>query len=155
MPHHCHIIRDGQQYHLLANELVPGDVVKFSVGDRVPADIRLVSAVDLEIDESNLTGETRPARKDTEPVPGNGDVMGLASVPVGPSERTCIAFMGTLVRSGACSLPAPCLKRADAVILGRGSGVVVGTGKDTEFGIIFEMMQDVRPSFYDGSRDRI
>ncbi|KAG8952440.1 High affinity Ca2+/Mn2+ P-type ATPase-like protein [Tulasnella sp. 424] len=125
VPHHCHIIRDGQQYHVLANELVPGDVVKFSVGDRVPADIRLVSAVDLEIDESNLTGETRPARKDTEPVPGNGDVMGLASVPVGPSERTCIAFMGTLVRSG------------------RGSGVVVGTGKDTEFGIIFEMMQDV------------
>lgn len=112
VPHHCHIIRDGQQYHLLANELVPGDVVKFSVGDRVPADIRLVSAVDLEIDESNLTGETRPARKNTEPVPGSGDVMGLNSVPVGPSERTCIAFMGTLVRSGKCH-QMDRLKRAD------------------------------------------
>lgn len=100
VPHHCHIIRDGQQFHLLANELVPGDIVKFSVGDRVPADIRLITAVDLEIDESNLTGETRPAKKDTEPVPGTGDVMGLTSSIVGPSERKCIAFMGTLVRSG-------------------------------------------------------
>ena len=100
VPHHCHIIRDGQQYHLLANELVPGDIVKFSVGDRIPADIRLVTAVDLEIDESNLTGETRPSKKGTELVPGTGDVMGLTGSIVGPSERTCIAFMGTLVRSG-------------------------------------------------------
>ncbi|KAG8891669.1 High affinity Ca2+/Mn2+ P-type ATPase-like protein, partial [Tulasnella sp. 403] len=125
VPHHCHIIRDGQQYHLLANELVPGDVVRFSVGDRIPADIRLVTAVDLEIDESNLTGETRPARKNTDAVPGQADALGYFSSVVGPSERSCIAFMGTLVRSG------------------KGTGVVVGTGKDTEFGVIFEMMQDV------------
>lgn len=103
VPHHCHIIRDGQQYHLLANELVPGDVVRFSVGDRVPADIRLVSAVDLEIDESNLTGETRPAKKSIEPVPGRGEEFAYAASIVGPSERSCIAFMGTLVRSGMSS----------------------------------------------------
>ncbi|KAG8873580.1 High affinity Ca2+/Mn2+ P-type ATPase-like protein [Tulasnella sp. 331] len=125
VPHHCHIIRDGKQYHLLANELVPGDVVKFSVGDRVPADIRLISAIDLEIDESNLTGETKPARKNTEPLPDHGDGLGIRGSGVGPSERSCIGFMGTLVRSG------------------RGTGVVVGTGSDTEFGVIFGMMQDV------------
>lgn len=106
VPHHCHIVRDGKQYHLLANELVPGDIVKFSVGDRIPADIRLISAIDLEIDESNLTGETKPARKNTEPVPNYGDGLGIRGSGVGPSERSCIAFMGTLVRSGAClSLP--------------------------------------------------
>jgi len=94
VPHHCHIIRDAQQHHLLANELVPGDLVSFSVGDRIPADIRLVTAVDLQIDESNLTGETRPSRKNVEPCPpGNG-------ASVGPSERSCVAFMGTLVRNG-------------------------------------------------------
>ncbi|KAG8995566.1 High affinity Ca2+/Mn2+ P-type ATPase-like protein [Tulasnella sp. JGI-2019a] len=125
VPHHCHIIRDGKQYHLLANELVPGDIVKFSVGDRIPADIRLISAIDLEIDESNLTGETKPARKNIEPVPDYGDGLGIRRSGVGPSERSCIGFMGTLVRSG------------------RGTGVVVGTGTDTEFGVIFGMMQDV------------
>lgn len=48
---------------LLASELVPGDVVRFSTGDRIPADVRLISDVDLEIDESSLTGENRPMRK--------------------------------------------------------------------------------------------
>ncbi|KAG8926869.1 High affinity Ca2+/Mn2+ P-type ATPase-like protein [Tulasnella sp. 418] len=120
VPHHCHILRDGHQHHLLANELVPGDIVRFGVGDRVPADIRLITAVDLDIDESNLTGETHPARKNTDPlpVPENGAV-------VSPHGRSCIAFMGTLVRNG------------------KGTGVVVGTGADTEFGLIFEMMQEV------------
>ncbi|KAG9105194.1 High affinity Ca2+/Mn2+ P-type ATPase-like protein, partial [Ceratobasidium sp. 392] len=115
VPHHCHIIRDGQQLHLLANELVPGDIVTFQVGDRIPADLRLITSLDLELDESSLTGETRPARKDIEQcAPG---------VPLG--ERSCIAFMGTLVRNG------------------RGTGIVISTGSRTEFGAIFAMMQDV------------
>ncbi|KAG8959193.1 High affinity Ca2+/Mn2+ P-type ATPase-like protein [Tulasnella sp. 419] len=95
VPHHCHIIRDGHQLHLLANELVPGDLVKFGVGDRVPADIRLVTAVDLEIDESNLTGETRPAKKTVDPLP-----QPSYGAVIPPADRTCIAFMGTLVRNG-------------------------------------------------------
>ncbi|KAG9079087.1 High affinity Ca2+/Mn2+ P-type ATPase-like protein, partial [Ceratobasidium sp. 370] len=85
VPHHCHIIRDGQQLHLLANELVPGDIVTFQVGDRIPADLRLITSLDLELDESSLTGETRPARKNTESCP--------PGAPLG--ERLCIAFMGT------------------------------------------------------------
>ena len=133
VPHHCHLIRyvstfvfvplppeppansDGQPLHLLANELVPGDIVTFTTGDRVPADVRLISAVDLEIDESSLTGETTTRRKDTEtctPINvGNGYANGYGNgfgvthpaapgEPVALAERSCIAYMGTLVRNG-------------------------------------------------------
>lgn len=102
--------RDGKPLHLLANELVPGDLVTFTTGDRIPADIRIISAVDLEIDESSLTGETNARRKDTEPcmpVAGSasGFTNGYANGHVEPhsvalAERTCIAYMGTLVRNG-------------------------------------------------------
>jgi Ca2+-transporting ATPase len=94
--------RDGHQVHLLANELVPGDIVTFQVsesrlilshpkleprilGDRIPADIRILTSLDLEIDESSLTGETRPARKSVAPC--------APRAPLG--ERNSIAFMGT------------------------------------------------------------
>ncbi|KDR75583.1 hypothetical protein GALMADRAFT_248070 [Galerina marginata CBS 339.88] len=123
VPHHCHVVREGEPIHVLANELVPGDLVKFLTGDRIPADIRLVDAVDLEVDESSLTGETEARKKDTEACRfENGAVSGE---PVALAERTCIAYMGTLVRNG------------------RGTGVVIATGAETEFGVIFSMMQDV------------
>jgi Ca2+-transporting ATPase len=50
VPHHCHIIRDGKKIHLLANEVVPGDLVTFTTGDRIPADLRIITPVDLEIE---------------------------------------------------------------------------------------------------------
>jgi Ca2+-transporting ATPase len=116
------------------------------VGDRIPADVRLIAANSLEIDESALTGETRPARKNTvmcergegEDTHGEGGGKALG-------ERHCMAFMGTLVRSGASKQG---LGTATGVVkslmtAGNGSGIVVGTGKDTEFGVIFSMMQDV------------
>ncbi|KAI0302439.1 calcium-transporting ATPase [Multifurca ochricompacta] len=115
VPHHCHIIRDGEQTHLLANEVVPGDLVTFTTGDRIPADVRLLAAVDLEIDESSLTGETTTRRKGVAPCASDAEM----------AERTCIAYMGTLVRNG------------------RGSGIVIATGSQTEFGVIFSMMQEV------------
>ncbi|EPQ55398.1 Ca-transporting ATPase [Gloeophyllum trabeum ATCC 11539] len=120
VPHHCHLIRDGHSLTVLANELVPGDIVTFTTGDRIPADVRLISAVDLEIDESSLTGETTSRRKDAETC-----VSGGMGGPAALADRTCIAYMGTLVRNG------------------RGSGTVIATGKDTEFGVIFSMMEDV------------
>ena len=90
VPHHCHILRDGKQLHLLANELVPGDIVTFTTGDRVPADVRMVAAVDLEVDESSLTGETDARAKGVDPcAPG-----------VALAERTSIAHMGSLVKNG-------------------------------------------------------
>ncbi|KAJ3384268.1 High affinity Ca2+/Mn2+ P-type ATPase-like protein [Lobulomyces angularis] len=118
VPHYCHVYRDGQLCTLLANELIPGDVVRFSSGDRVPADVRLISSIDLEIDESSLTGENRPCKKHSEDLDINPEDLPLA-------ERRNIAFMGTLVRGG------------------NGVGVVVGTGKNTEFGAIFIMMKEV------------
>ena len=98
---HSSISRNGQKQTPLANGLFPGDLVTFSVGDRIPADIRLISAVQLEVDESALTGETRPARKNTdicsrgegEDTHGEGGGKALG-------ERHCMVFMGTLVRSG-------------------------------------------------------
>lgn len=90
VPHHCHLLRDGKQLHLLANELVPGDIVTFTTGDRVPADVRMLAAVDLEVDESSLTGETDARVKGVDPcAPG-----------VALAERSSIAHMGTLIKSG-------------------------------------------------------
>uniref|UniRef100_A0A8C6D3X7 P-type Ca(2+) transporter n=1 Tax=Moschus moschiferus TaxID=68415 RepID=A0A8C6D3X7_MOSMO len=115
MPPECHCVREGKLEHTLARDLVPGDTVCLSVGDRVPADLRLFEAVDLSVDESSLTGETTPCSKVTAPQPAatNGD---LAS-------RSNIAFMGTLVRCG------------------KAKGIVIGTGENSEFGEVFKMMQ--------------
>lgn len=134
VPHHCHIIRDGEQIHLLANEVVPGDLVIFTTGDRIPADVRLITAIDLDIDESSLTGETTTHRKGVNPCPEGTEM----------AERTCIAYMGTLVRNGTCfQVPAQTGDNLTFVPPGRGSGIVVATGSQTEFGVIFSMMQDV------------
>lgn len=101
VPHYCNLIRDGRPHTPLANTLIPGDLVTFSVGDRIPADIRLIKAVQLEIDESALTGETRPARKNTEMCDrGEGEDTHGEGGGKALGERHCMAFMGTLVRSG-------------------------------------------------------
>ncbi|XP_043922669.1 calcium-transporting ATPase type 2C member 1 [Protopterus annectens] len=115
VPPECHCIREGKMEHLLARELVPGDTVCLTVGDRVPADLRLFENVDLSVDESSLTGETEPCSKCVVPQPaaGNGDL----------TSRSNIAFMGTLVRCG------------------KGKGIVIGTGENSEFGEVFKMMQ--------------
>ncbi|KAF5375534.1 hypothetical protein D9615_009193 [Tricholomella constricta] len=125
VPHHCHVLREGATLHVLANELVPGDVVTFSTGDRIPSDIRIVSSIDLEIDESSLTGETEARRKNEETCRFDNLQGRQTGEPVALADRTCIAYMGTLVRNG------------------RGTGVVIATGTATEFGVIFSMMQDV------------
>ncbi|KAI5802080.1 hypothetical protein FPQ18DRAFT_4421 [Pyronema domesticum] len=106
-----------------AGQLVPGDLVTFTTGDRIPADIRITHAAELEIDESNLTGEAEPVRKTTDAVPIPSSNPTLSDIPV--SERSCIAFMGTLVRSG------------------HGRGIVIATGKKTEFGTISAMLAEI------------
>ncbi|RUS15392.1 hypothetical protein BC937DRAFT_92522 [Endogone sp. FLAS-F59071] len=116
-------ISEGQHKSILASELVPGDIVRFSIGDRIPADVRLVTAVDLELDESNLTGENKTRRKQTEAITVNA----YAELEV--AERDNIAFMGTLLRN--------------ASFTGHGSGIVVATGADTEFGVVVKIMQEV------------
>ncbi|KTG40947.1 hypothetical protein cypCar_00013484 [Cyprinus carpio] len=108
-------VREGRLEHLLARELVPGDTVCLSVGERVPADLRLFEAVDLSVDESSLTGETTPCTKTSAPQPAatNGNI----------TSRSNVAFMGTLVRCG------------------KAKGIVIGTGENSEFGEVFKMMQ--------------
>ncbi|NCD21989.1 MAG: cation-translocating P-type ATPase [Spartobacteria bacterium] len=108
--------RDGELQELPARELVPGDVVRLEAGNVVPADLRLLDAVQLGAMEAALTGEAEAVRKQTEP-------LAAADLPLG--DRTNLAFMGTLVAHG------------------RGSGVVVATGMRTELGKIAGMIQGV------------
>ena len=100
-----------------ASLLVPGDIVELNPGDRVPADLRVVEEVDLEMDEATLTGESQLVSKTTESqaVASKEDL----------SSMTNIVFMSTIV------------------VNGRGKGVVVATASATEFGKVFAMMQDV------------
>lgn len=105
----AHVFRDGIATTVPGRELVPGDVVLLASGDRVPADLRLLSARELQADESALTGESVPVTKTVEPL----DIPS----PV-PGDRTNEAFLGTVITRG------------------RGRGVVSATGASTEVGRI-------------------
>ncbi|XP_047567292.1 calcium-transporting ATPase type 2C member 2 [Lutra lutra] len=113
VPPECKCIREGKLQHLLARDLVPGDIVSLSIGDRIPADIRLTEVTDLLVDESSFTGEAEPCSKTDSPLAGRGDLTTLSN----------IVFMGTLVQYG------------------KGQGVVIGTGERSQFGEVFKMMQ--------------
>jgi len=106
--HHCVVLRSGHPRTVDVTELVPGDVVDLQLGQVVPADLRLLAAAGLECDESVLTGESVPAEKSPAPVPAGTPLAELASS----------ALMGTVVRAGS------------------GTGVVVATGGQAEFGRI-------------------
>ncbi|WP_210609875.1 calcium-translocating P-type ATPase, SERCA-type [Priestia flexa] len=108
-------LRDGKWSKTLSRELVVGDIVKFGSGDRIGADIRLIDAKSLEIEESALTGESVPVPKYTRVLEGN-------EIPLGDQEN--MAFMGTLVTRGS------------------GVGVVVGTGMKTAMGQIADLLQN-------------
>uniref|UniRef100_G1N5F8 Calcium-transporting ATPase n=1 Tax=Meleagris gallopavo TaxID=9103 RepID=G1N5F8_MELGA len=113
VPPECNCLREGKLQHLLARELVPGDIIYLSVGDRVPADLRLIEVTDLLVDESSFTGEAEPCNKTDGVLLEAGDITTLSNV----------VFMGTLVRYG------------------KGKGVVIGTGENSQFGEVFKMMQ--------------
>ncbi len=100
--------RDGKAVEVNLTELVPGDIVGLTVGEVVPADMRLLEASDLACDEAMLTGEAMPAEKGIDPSPPSESPLDLPSC----------AFMGTVVRTGS------------------GRGVVVQTGRNTAFGRI-------------------
>jgi len=110
------VVRDGMEQVVLARELVPGDVVVLHTGDRVPADARLIEAVNLKVDEAPLTGESVPVEKSVEVLPEETPVP----------DRVNMVFSGT------------------AVTYGRGLGVVTATGMASEFGKIAAMVQEVR-----------
>ncbi len=109
----CRALRDGSVREMAAAELVPGDVVVLESGERVPADLRMLEVNGLQVDESMLTGEVLPVAKQVNRLP----------LDTRAADRTNIAFSGTLVTSG------------------RARGVVVGTGTDTELGMINKLVQ--------------
>jgi Ca2+-transporting ATPase len=113
----AHVRRDGEIVEVPAEELVPGDIVGFEAGDKIPADGRLLVAATLEIEESGLTGESTPVAKSLEPVTGD-------DVPLG--DRTDVAYMNSQVTRG------------------RGEMVVTATGMATEVGHISGMLSQVQ-----------
>jgi Ca2+-transporting ATPase len=110
------VLRDGEELNIPARELVPGDIILLRAGDRVPADARLIEAVNLQVEEAALTGESVPAEKHIAP-------LGPGELAVG--DRKNMVHAGTLVTYG------------------RGRGVVAATGMQTEFGKIAQMLQTV------------
>ncbi|MFN2219701.1 MAG: cation-translocating P-type ATPase, partial [Anaerolineae bacterium] len=108
------VLRDGYTQTVPSRELVPGDVVILETGNYVPADVRLIESVNLRIEEASLTGESVPVGKDAEEDLKPEAVLG---------DRHNMAFMSTVITYG------------------RGQGLVVATGMDTEIGKIAEMIQ--------------
>jgi Ca2+-transporting ATPase len=110
------VLRDGEELDIPARHLVPGDIILIRAGDKIPADARLVEAVNLQIEEAALTGESVPVEKHTVPLPKGELAVG---------DRKNMVYAGT------------------AATYGRGRGVVVATGMQTEFGKIAQLLQTV------------
>ncbi len=113
VPQNAVVLRDGHPLNVPATDLVPGDVVVLSAGESVPADMRVVSSKNLQVDEAALTGESLPVEKDRAAVAEDA-VLG---------DRSCMVFSGTLVTAGTAT------------------AVVVATGMQTELGRISDMLE--------------
>lgn len=111
------VIRDGETTEIPASDLVPGDIVVVNYGNKVPADIRIIESNNLQVEEAALTGESLAVEKMTVAIEGD-------NVPLG--DRKNLLFMGTSISHG------------------RGKGIVVGTGANTEFGKIASLLQNTK-----------
>jgi len=107
------VLRDGKDVKVDAREIVPGDIILLYTGDKVPADSRLIEAINLKADEAPLTGESTPVNKDVNPLPEETPL----------SDRRNTVFTGTVV------------------VYGHGKAVITSTGMNTEFGKIAKMVQ--------------
>ncbi len=117
LPAYARVVRDGREQKLFAEDLVPGDVMLLSEGDRISADARLVEDSDLRVNQSTLTGESNPVRKSSDEVLRSD----LSQV-----EMPNLVFTGTTVSSGT------------------GRAVVYTTGAHTEFGKIANLTQNLK-----------
>jgi Ca2+-transporting ATPase len=117
LPSYVRVLRDGEERRILSEDLVPGDLMLLSEGDRISADGRLVEVSELRIDQSTLTGESRPVRKTSEPVLQSD--LAFAELPN-------MVYAGTNVATGT------------------GRATVVATAMATEFGKIAYMTQSVK-----------
>jgi len=112
---HTSVLRNGRRTSIDSAVVVPGDIVLLEAGEKVPADLRLLEASGLRVEEAVLTGESVPVEKTTKPV-AEGAALG---------DRTCMAYSGTMVVGGA------------------GRGVAISTGVATEIGRISGMLSQV------------
>ncbi len=110
-----HVLRNEEWSRVPSIDVVPGDVVKMTAGDRVGADIRLFEVSGLRVDEASLTGESVPVHK---------QAMAIEKADVALGDQENMAFMGTMITQGS------------------GMGVVVGTGMKTEMGKIAHLLQE-------------
>ncbi len=111
------IVRDGKMQEISARELVPGDIIQLETGNVIPADLRLLEAVNLRIQEAALTGESEAIEK---------HVAALSNEDLPLGDRRNMAYMGTIITQG------------------RGLALVVSTGMNTELGKIADMIQAVK-----------
>ncbi|WP_404452539.1 calcium-translocating P-type ATPase, SERCA-type [Virgibacillus necropolis] len=109
----AYVLRDKSWEKRPSKDIVVGDVIQVSSGDRIPADLRIVDSKSMETEESTLTGESLPVMK---------HANSLNKEDLGPQDQTNMAFMGTLVTRGS------------------GTGIVVGTGMNTVMGQIASLM---------------
>ncbi|MFH0828637.1 MAG: HAD-IC family P-type ATPase [Candidatus Kerfeldbacteria bacterium] len=114
-PQHVHVLRDGEEQEILADQLVVGDIVKLEVGSIVPADGRIVESVNMKINEAVFTGESVPAQKHCDPLPESTELT---------DRRNC-AWRGTTIAGG------------------RGILVVAAVGTATRFGEIVREVADI------------
>jgi P-type Ca2+ transporter type 2C len=113
------VVRDDREMEVPAREVVPGDVILIRAGGRVPADARLLEAFNLQIEEAALTGESVPSEK---------DIATLSAENLTPGDQKNMIFAGTVATYG------------------RGRAIVTGTGMQTVFGKIAQMLQAVQIS---------
>ena len=111
------VVRDGDEMEIPARELVPGDIILLAAGDKIPADARLIQAINLQTEEAALTGESLPVEKNEAAIP---------QPDLGVGDRKNIVYSGTIASYG------------------RGKAVVTATGMNTEFGKITGMLQSVK-----------
>ena len=116
LPASSRVMRDGEEHKVLAEEIVPGDVIFVQEGDSIPVDCRLLYSTDLRVNQSTLTGESRAVNRSAEPVSGQG---------LTETETPNLIFAGTFVAAGS------------------GKAIVYGTGMNTAFGKIAKLTQDV------------
>ena len=109
------VIRDGVEKKIAATQLVPGDVIVLEEGDKIPADCRLIEAINFDTQEASLTGESLPVHKQATAILAEDAIV---------AERRNMAFMGTIA------------------VRGRAKAIVTATGMNTEIGLIAAMVQE-------------
>ncbi len=129
IPSYSRVLRDGKEDRILTSEIVPGDVILLEEGDKVPADGRLFEAFDMQIDNSALTGESRPVYKISEPVFDGKNFLW--------TEIPNLVFGGTNVLSGS------------------GRAIVIATGMHSEIGKIARLTQVIKEELSPLQREMI